>query len=93
MHSANVRICIFDVNHRNHGLGTFAMASIVEFAFTHTSLLRIGLEVFAYNKRALQVYEKVGFIQEGRLRNTILNKGKLDDIICMSILKEEYKVS
>ncbi len=89
--SAHFRICIFYSEYFNKGIGSFATKSILNFAFDNLSLQRVGLEVFSYNDRAMKVYEKSGFVVEGKLRNAILNKNEYAHLICMSILKDEYE--
>ena len=50
------------------GYGTDAMREILRFAFEELNLHRVTLTVFEYNPRAIRTYEKVGFREEGRLR-------------------------
>ena len=75
------------------GIGKFATKSILDFAFNDLILKRVGLEVFDYNKRAIKLYEKVGFQREGRLRNAMIHEGNYSDIILMSMLTDEYESS
>ncbi len=88
--SASYRICVFYPSYLEKGFGTFATESILDFAFNHLNLQRVSLEVFSFNKRALSMYEKVGFVHEGRLRNAIKDKTGYGDILCMSMLLDEY---
>ncbi|MDN6724638.1 MAG: GNAT family N-acetyltransferase, partial [Tetragenococcus halophilus] len=48
------------------------------------------LQVFSFNKRAIKLYEKMGFIHEGSQRQALYRMGKWHDIIMMSILENEY---
>lgn len=50
-------------------------------------LLRIELEVFASNVRAIALYEKVGFILEGKKRKGKHLDGIWDDNLIMGLLK------
>ncbi len=88
--SGHYRICLFYADYLGKGHGTFATKSILNFAFKHLQLQRVGLEVYSFNDRAIKMYEKIGFIREGRLRNAILSRDGYADIICMSMLKDEY---
>ncbi|EAW11081.1 GNAT family N-acetyltransferase [Aspergillus clavatus NRRL 1] len=54
--------------YRNKGHGTEAMNFALDFAFRRANLHRVALEAFSFNKRALRVYQKVGFVVEGRMR-------------------------
>lgn len=53
---------------RGRGLGTALMHEVVRLAFDELGLHRISLNVFDFNAPAIRCYERVGFIQEGRLR-------------------------
>jgi RimJ/RimL family protein N-acetyltransferase len=46
----------------------------------------------AFNQRALKVYERVGFVLEGRLRQDAFRRGKYWDTLVMSILRSEWQV-
>ena len=54
---------------QNLGLGTLMMKRAIEVA-KEKGFHRIGLTVVADNKRAIKVYEKVGFKKEGIARET-----------------------
>jgi len=66
------------------------MELLLEYGFKTVNLNRIELDTYAFNVRALKSYKKVGFIEEGRKRQFMWNKGKYHDAIMMSILAEEW---
>ncbi|MGW6735772.1 GNAT family N-acetyltransferase [Streptomyces sp. NPDC055013] len=74
------------------GLGTEATRLIVGHGFEEPGLglHRISLEVYAFNPRARRVYEKVGFVTEGVLRDALLWEGERVDATVMSILRPEW---
>ena len=43
-----------------------------------------------YNDKAKSLFEKVGFILEGRLRSAKYNDGKYYDVLRYGLLKHEY---
>lgn len=73
------------------GIGKAAMALILEYAFHELNLHRVFLQVFSFNERAIRLYEKMGFVNEGRQRHALYRGGDWHDIIMMSMLKHEYK--
>src|SRR5579884_3637803 len=89
--SCNFRIFIGPAG-QNRGLGSEATRLILDYAFTHLPLHRIELEVYAFNPRAQRVYEKAGFVVEGRRRDALLFDGERVDAIVMSILKPEWEL-
>lgn len=90
--SCNFRILIGPQG-RNRGLGSEATRLIVDYAFMHLPLHRIELEVYSFNPRAQRVYEKAGFVIEGRRRDALLFDGERIDAIMMSVLKPEWERS
>lgn len=88
--SCNIRISISG-QHSNKGYGTEAMKLMLRHGFESLRLHRIELGVYAFNPRAIHVYEKLGFKREGILRDSISWDGRFHDMILMSILEEEYR--
>jgi RimJ/RimL family protein N-acetyltransferase len=75
---------------RDRGLGTEALRLIAGYGFEQLGLHRISLEVYAFNPRARHVYEKVGFIAEGVLRDALRYEEGWVDATVMSILDHEW---
>jgi RimJ/RimL family protein N-acetyltransferase len=65
---------------------------MLEYGFQTLNFRRITLRVMAFNQRALKVYERVGFVLEGRLRQDAFRRGKYWDTLVMSILRSEWQV-
>jgi len=70
--------------YRNMGIGTEMMKTLIEES-RKMGLKVLVLEVFASNKRARHVYEKVGFKESGRIPKGIYKKGKYIDSITMTM--------
>jgi RimJ/RimL family protein N-acetyltransferase len=73
------------------GYGREAMQLILRFGFEQLNLKRISLTVFEYNQRAYHSYLKLGFREEGRLRQWMQRGGERYDMIYMGILREEWE--
>jgi RimJ/RimL family protein N-acetyltransferase len=50
---------------------------------------RIELDVFASNRRAIALYEKLGFVQEGVKRRARKLDGAYDDVVLMALLTDD----
>jgi len=87
--SAHLRLAIFDDKHFSKGYGTFAIKEILRHGFDYLKLHRIELEVYDFNERAIGLYKKIGFTEEGRLRQAYKMNG-YHDIVLMSILEDEF---
>jgi len=70
---------------RGHGLGRRLLRETL-YAAHEAGLRRIELEVLASNKSALSLYERSGFLHEGRKRAARILDGRTDDILCMALV-------
>lgn len=86
-----LRIRIGDKQAWGEGIGTDACAVLLDFAFDDLNLERVGLRFWGRNTRAQRVYEKLGFVLEGRLRGAGFIHGQRDDLVLMGILRNEWK--
>jgi RimJ/RimL family protein N-acetyltransferase len=77
---------------RGRGIGTAAIAQLVEFGFVRRNLRRIYLQAISSNVGAIRAYEKAGFLAEGRLRQHAWVRGTYEDIVLMGILRSEQTV-
>ncbi|WP_214413273.1 GNAT family N-acetyltransferase [Sphaerisporangium fuscum] len=73
------------------GYATDAMRVICRYGFDTMRLHRISLTVVADNTSARRVYEKVGFVEEGRRREAFRRDGKWHDKIMMGLLEGELR--
>ena len=73
------------------GNGTDAIRLMLNYAFSELNLRRISLDLFEYNQRALRSYQKVGFIEEGRMRGAFQREGRRWDSIYMGILRDDWQ--
>jgi len=76
---------------RGKGYGYDALNKILEIGFKELGLNRIWLRVLEYNSRAIELYKRVGFVQEGINRKESFRKGQYFSQIQMSILKSEWE--
>ena len=72
------------------GYGTDAMRVIVSYGFREMGLHRIQLTVAPFNPAGIRAYEKAGFIEEGRHRESVWHDGRWYDEVVMSILDHEW---
>ncbi len=77
-------------DHRGKGLGSETVRLLVEFAFDELNLHRLGLTVAAYNRRAIAVYEGLGFLREGTVREAIERDGERHDLFIYGLLAADW---
>lgn len=87
---AEVGIVIARPEDWGRGLGTEAMVLILRHAFEEMNLHRVMLRVFTFNERAIKSYVKIGFVEEGRLRQNMFRHGAWHDTVIMGILADEF---
>jgi RimJ/RimL family protein N-acetyltransferase len=79
--------------HISHGYGSDAMRTIVDYGFRELGLHRIQLIVAPFNPAGIRAYEKAGFVEEGRHRESVLHDGRWYDEVLMSVLDREWEAS
>jgi RimJ/RimL family protein N-acetyltransferase len=72
------------------GYGTDAMRVIVGYGFREMGLHRIQLTVAPFNPAGIRAYEKAGFVEEGRHRESVWHDGRWYDEVLMSVLDHEW---
>ncbi|WGV60887.1 GNAT family protein [Brevibacillus brevis] len=85
--------CIIDIGEKEYwgdGYGREALKLLLDYAFLEMNLHRVSLRVFSFNERAIKLYERLGFKQEGISRQFLFREGKWHDIVYMGILQQEY---
>lgn len=82
----------YDLRRSEWGKGVMAEAldAIVDFGFSDMGLQRIEALVMPENVASARLLRKLGFTEEGTLRDYDRFKGAFHDMRCFSILKEEY---
>jgi len=81
---------IGDKSQWGKGYATEAMELIIEYGFNQLNLNMIYLGVVQFNERAAALYKRVGFVEEGRLRQRVYRDGSYHDELSMSMLRTEW---
>lgn len=63
-------------DYRNQGLGTRMMEVAIAWCREQPNVVRLELQVFDNNPRAIRLYEKVGFVNEGVKRYAAIKHGE-----------------
>lgn len=81
---------VFGPDFVGQGLGSDAVGLMVRYGFLELGLNRIGLQVWAFNDRAIGAYRKAGFVEEGRIREAVLHDGRFHDELTMGLLASDW---
>ena len=78
--------------HWGRGLMAEALAAILEFAFGRLGLNRAQIVLMPRNRRSRRLAERLGFTEEGTLREHDLDeRGELCDDVVFSLLAREWR--
>jgi len=86
----DIGILIGDKNYWGHGLSVDAVRTACAYAFRELSLRRLTGGTISTNAAMCKCFERVGFKQEGRLRQHLLVSGELVDHVLYGLLKDEF---
>lgn len=75
------------------GLGQEALCQLLEYGFNDLGLNRIWGEVYDGNDKALHIFKKLGFLQEGVRREFYFRDGRHIDAHLISINRAGYYMS
>jgi RimJ/RimL family protein N-acetyltransferase len=90
-HSIELKRLVLSPSVQGQGLGRACVRWVIDAAFRDLGAHRLWLDVKDFNHRALHLYRSEGFVDEGRLRQSV----KLDegwcDLLVLSMLRSEYE--
>ena len=79
---------------QGHGLGRACVRQLKRLAFRDLHAHRFWLDVMSLNTRALHLYTGEGFVEEGRLRESVRlgldDAAGWDSLVVMAMLDREY---
>ncbi|MEV8441874.1 spermidine N1-acetyltransferase [Actinosynnema sp. NPDC051121] len=76
--------------HQGRGLAATATKKALDYAFAVLNLHKIYLIVDVANEKAIHVYRKVGFQDEGILREEFFAAGRYRNALRMGVLQQEH---
>lgn len=77
--------------HRGKGLMTEALTAAIAVGFDKMRLNRIEALIYVENTRSIAILERLGFTNEGALRDFFQLDGRFYDHVSMSLLRREWK--
>ena len=78
-------------SYQGKGYGTEAIEWITEWGFRHGNLHRIEIGAFAWNEGAVRLYQRLGFVIEGRKREFAWHDGQYRDVVELAMLDREWR--
>jgi len=66
MHHTGSIAIMLQKDYRNKGIGKLLIKEILSWASQHPVIEKVSLGTFSTNSRAIELYNKLGFVEEGR---------------------------
>ena len=88
--TAGFGLVIGEADARGKGYGTEATRLVLDVAFTALGLHSVMLRVYAYNRAGRRAYEKAGFREFGRRRESRVFAGRRWDEVFMECLARDF---
>lgn len=82
---------LIDPARRGAGAGTAMMREVVRVGFDQLGVHRLQLGVYDFNAGAIACYQRVGFVIEGRLRDSTRGSAGYWNGYVMALLEPEYR--
>ena len=78
------------VGRKGLGYGREALKLLLKWTFEFKDFHRVWIDCKDYNKIALRLYESLGFVREGFLREILLTNDVYENLIVFGMLDSEY---
>lgn len=84
-------VMISDEAYRGQGMATEAITLLLDYAFGELRLHRVYVRVAPENDTSLRLFQKVGFVEEGRMREVMRRRDGYIDLLFFGLLENEYR--
>ena len=88
--TSDFSILIGDEKHRGKGYSKQATIDTLLFGFKEIGLNKISLKVRERNTIAYNLYKKIGFIQEGFLKESVFKNNEMHNEVLMAAFKKDF---
>jgi RimJ/RimL family protein N-acetyltransferase len=89
-HNAVFGIIVGERDYWSKGYGLEAARLLLDYGFQQLNLHRISSSAISFNERSIKLHRKVGFREEGCLRQAMFKNGQYHDRVEFGILREEW---
>ncbi|MFI6494777.1 GNAT family N-acetyltransferase [Streptomyces sp. NPDC050564] len=76
--------------HRRKGYAAEAVVLLLHFMFAERRYHKCEARIFAHNEASLELHRRLGFVEEGRLRDHVFLAGRYHDLVMMGMLADEF---
>ena len=90
MDSPSIEFTHVIISRKGQGYGREALKLLLKWTFELKDFHRVWIDCKDYNKIALHLYESLGFVREGFLREYLLTGDVYENLIVFGMLDSEY---
>ncbi|WP_153548008.1 GNAT family N-acetyltransferase [Streptomyces sp. RB17] len=76
--------------HRRKGYAAEAVVILLRFMFAERRYHKCEARIFGHNEASLALHRRLGFAEEGHLRDHVFFAGRHRDLVVMGILADEF---
>jgi RimJ/RimL family protein N-acetyltransferase len=76
--------------HRRKGYAGEAVSLLLRFMFGERRYHRCEARILAHNGASLALHRRLGFVEEGRLRDRVFQGGRHGDLLVLGLLADEF---
>lgn len=88
--NANWGFMIGEIKNQSKGIGTEFSNLILDYIFNELNLIKITSYIVDNNVISIRLFRKLGFNEEGVLRKHYFVDGEYNDVLIMSLFKEDF---
>ncbi|GHE12844.1 GNAT family N-acetyltransferase [Streptomyces alanosinicus] len=77
-------------DHRRKGYAAEAVVTLLRFMFAERRYHKCEARIFAHNEASLALHRRLGFVEEGRLRDRVFLADRHHDLVVMGMLADEF---
>jgi len=78
------------IGRKGLGYGREALKLLLKWTFETKKFHRVWIDCKEYNSTALHLYESLGFVREGLLREYLLTDGVYENLVVLGLLDREH---
>ena len=76
---------------RGRGYAAEAVLLVLRYFFDELRYQKVTADVYAYNASSIRFHERLGFMQEGRIRRVVFSQGQHFDMLVYGMTVEEFR--
>ncbi|MEU5975622.1 GNAT family protein [Streptomyces sp. NPDC047315] len=76
--------------HRHRGYASEAVVLLLRYMFAERRFHKCRARILAHNEPSLALHRRLGFVEEGRLRDHVFAAGRYHDLVLMGMLADEF---